>query len=301
MDWDNARIFLAIYRAGTLRGAAARLGIDQATAGRRLAALEQSLGVCLFLRTPSGYAATPAGELALAAAEEMEQAADRLQRQLQGADTRLAGSVRVTTTDTLACLGVVAAIGRLHQAHPDIRIALSIAPDIWNLTRREADLAVRTARPDSPDLIARRLAQGELGLYAAPAYLAARGMPVPGTGLAGHDLAVYQRSGQPRRADTLCGEPAGKARIALEANSTMMLLEAARAGIGIAELPLQLAGSDPLLTRIWPGRAGHYEAWLVMHGDLNRSARVRAVADAIAAGFAARASGAAPLPSAMLK
>lgn len=295
MDWDNARIFLAIYRAGTLRGAAARLGIDQATAGRRLAALEQSLGVCLFLRTPSGYAATPAGELALAAAEEMEQAADRLQRQLQGADTRLAGSVRVTTTDTLACLGVVAAIGRLHQAHPDIRIALSIAPDIWNLTRREADLAVRTARPDSPDLIARRLAQGELGLYAAPAYLAARGLPQPGTGLAGHDVAVYQHSGQPRRADTLCGEPAGKARVALEANSTMMLLEAARAGIGIAELPLQLAGGDPLLTRIWPGCAGHYEAWLVMHGDLNRSARVRAVADAIAAGFAARASGTPPL------
>jgi DNA-binding transcriptional LysR family regulator len=77
LDWDNARIFLAIGRAGTLRGAAALLCIDQATCGRRLAALESSLGATLFLRTPSGYVPTPAGELALTAAEAMERAADK--------------------------------------------------------------------------------------------------------------------------------------------------------------------------------------------------------------------------------
>ena len=83
MDWDNARVFLAIYRNGTLRGAPL-LQIDQATAGRRLAALERSLDARLFLRTPAGYVPTAAGELAFAAAERMEQAADQLQRQMQG-------------------------------------------------------------------------------------------------------------------------------------------------------------------------------------------------------------------------
>lgn len=110
MDWDNARIFLAIGRAGTLRGAAALLGIDQATCGRRLAALESSLGATLFLRTPSGYVPTPAGELALTAAEAMERAADKLQREMQGVDNRLSGLVRVATTDTMASHFVIRAM-----------------------------------------------------------------------------------------------------------------------------------------------------------------------------------------------
>src|SRR5262245_28436929 len=120
MDWDNARIFLAIYRVGTLRGAAALLQIDQATAGRRLAALESSLDARLFLRTPGGYVPTAAGELAFAAAERMEQAADQLQRQMQGLDHRLSGVVRVATSETVASYYIMEAVRRVHAQHPDI-------------------------------------------------------------------------------------------------------------------------------------------------------------------------------------
>jgi DNA-binding transcriptional LysR family regulator len=285
MDWDNARIFLAIYRAGTLRGAAARLDIDQATVGRRLAALEKSLGARLFLRTPSGYVATPAGDLAVTAAEAMERAADQFQRKMQGIDNRLSGSVRVTTSDTMANHFVLDAMRRLHVTHPDIRIILSTGTEITNLTRREADLAVRTLKPDSPDLISRRLVRRSMGLYAARSYLKARGTPEREAGLAGHDIVVYQATVAPRHRERLCGEPVAQARVALEVNSGMVMLQAARMGMGVTELPCHMADGDKELVRIWPEVADHYDVWLVMHSDLARSARVRAVADAIVAAF----------------
>ncbi|PND34745.1 LysR family transcriptional regulator [Achromobacter pulmonis] len=281
MDWDNARIFLAIYRIGTLRGAAALLQIDQATAGRRLAALESSLDARLFLRTPSGYVPTAAGELAFAAAERMEQAADQLQRQMQGMDHRLSGVVRVATSETVARYFVMEAVRRVHAQHPDIRVTLSTAIQLSNLTRREADLAIRNLRPDNPDLIHRHLARKEVGLYASRSYLAAHGEPRPGTAFAGHTLVTYQQSVLPGWSDTFCGEPTGNGRIGLELNSGLMIIEAVAAGLGIGELPTHMAPDYPDLVRIWPHRSESYDLWLVMHGDLNRTARVRAVADAI--------------------
>jgi len=281
MDWDNARIFLAIYRIGTLRGAAALLQIDQATAGRRLAALESSLDARLFLRTPGGYVPTAAGELAFAAAERMEQAADQLQRQMQGMDHRLSGVVRVATSETVARYFVMEAVRRVHAQHPDIRVTLSTAIQLSNLTRREADLAIRNLRPDNPDLIHRHLARKEVGLYASRSYLAAHGEPRPGTAFAGHTLVTYQQSVLPGWSDTFCGEPTGNGRIGLELNSGLMIIEAVAAGLGIGELPTHIAPDYPDLVRIWPHRSESYDLWLVMHGDLNRTARVRAVADAI--------------------
>ena len=285
MDWDNARIFLAIYRKGTLRAAAGALNIDQATVGRRLNALEDSLGARLFLRTPSGYMATPAGDLAVTAAEAMEQAALRFQREMQGIDNRLSGTVHVATSDTMATHFVIDAMRRLHLAHPEIHIVLSTATGITSLTRREADLAVRTFKPTSPDLISRHLTKRSLGLYATPGYLRERGMPIPGNGLAGHDILIYQNAVAPRHREKICAEPVTNARVAMEVNSALILLDAARKGMGVAELPCHIADGDPQLTRIWPERVEHYDVWLVMHGDLSRSARVRAAADAIIASF----------------
>ena len=281
MDWDNARVFLAIYRVGTLRGAAGVLQIDQATAGRRLAALEKTLGARLFLHTPAGYVATPAGELAFQAAERMEQAAHQLQRQMQGTDEQLSGTVRVACTDGTAAYAIMRAMQKLHAAHPEIRVVLTSSSQLSNLTRREADLAVRALRPDSPDLIARRLARLELGLYASRSYLAERGMPRQGSALEGHDVVIYQREVLRYQSETLCGEPIRNARVSMEVNTSLMLMHAVRNGLGIGELSRPLAETDPELRRIWPDKATVFDMWLVLHGDLNRSARVRAVSGAI--------------------
>lgn len=245
--------------------------------------MEKSLNAKLFLRTPAGYVPTPAGEMAARPAGKMEQAAHQLEREMQGTDNRLSGTVRLAATDTMAQSFVMEAIRTLHGQHPDIRVVLHVTTAVTNLTRREADLAVRTLKPTDPDLVSRHLARRTSGLYAARAYLRERGMPLAEADLAGHDLVIYHASVAPRQATHVAGVPVAGARIALEVNTGLMLMEAVRAGIGIAELPLHMADADPRLVRIFPDRVHSYDMYLVMHGDLHRSARVRAVADAIVA------------------
>ena len=285
MDWDDARVFLAIYRRGTLRGAASELRIDQATAGRRLAALEEALDARLFLRTPKRYVPTPAGEMAFRAVEQMEVGAHALQRRMQGLDERLEGTVSLACTDSVASVFLVPALRELRRRHPGITVRMLVSTQLSNLTRREADLAVRPVRPEAPDLIARHLGRRTIGLYAAREYIDACGQPEAGTGLAGHDIVVYDSSVGGTRRDALCGEPAENARVALETSTALLLAQAVAEGLGIGEIPTHLAQRFPSLVRVWPERAKPYDIWLVMHGDLRHAARVRVVADAIVEAF----------------
>lgn len=288
MNWDDVRIFLAAHRAGTLRGAAEQLGIDQTTVGRRLGAFERTLGSRLFLRTTGGLVLTDSGRQVLDTAEGMERLAVSFERRSEGADARVAGDVRVTTTDALAVDFVVPAIERLQRRHPDVRVLLSTTTRVLDLARREADIAVRTTRPDPPDLIVRLLARWDVGLYATRRYLERFGEPRPGSRFAGHDIARYQPGVTQRQHDTLAGESAADGRIVAELDSSLMLATFVRAGLALGELPTYLARRDPELVRVWPGRqrAQPYETWLVLHQDLARTARVRVVVDALVETFA---------------
>lgn len=288
MNWDDIRIFLAVHRAGTLRGAAEQLGVDQTTVGRRLGCLERDLGSRLFLRTTGGLTLTDSGQQVLGTAEAMECMAISFERRSEGADALAAGEVRVTTTDALAVDFVVPAIERLQSRHPAVRVIMSTTPRVLNLARREADIAVRTSRPDQPELIVRLLGRWEVGLYATRRYLDRFGEPQPGSGFAGHDIARYQTGVTQRQDDTLVGEPMTDGRVVAELDSSLMLATFVRAGLALGELPAYLALRDPELVRIWPERqrATPYEAWLVLHQDLAHTARVRVVVDALADAFA---------------
>lgn len=140
-------------------------------------------------------------------------------------------------------------------------------------------------RPIDPDLIARHLTKHKLDLFAAKTYLEKHEVTADSKGLYGHDIITYQHRIAPRHAEIIHGLPIANARVTMEVSSAMMMLEATRAGMGIAELAVHLAENNPLLTRLWPEREDSYDVWLVMHGDLARTARVRAVADAIVGCF----------------
>ena len=286
MNWDDTRVFLAVQRERPLRRAAKVVHLDQATVGRRIAALEHALGATLFLRTSEGYVLTTAGENVLRSAEKMEQSAHELARQAQGADTRLEGEVKVTTTDSLALAFLIPAIGRLHAVHPDVRVLLNTSTQMLNLARREADIAVRTMKSENPDLVARLLARWPVGLYASKAYLKRHGEPEVGTAFAGHDLVLYQPHMSGHRVPTLAGEPIHAGRIVSGVNSSLMLRSTIKGGFAIGEAPVPLAERDGLV-RIWPerARAQPYDVWLVTHQDLRHTARVRAVIEAIVEGF----------------
>ena len=286
MNWDDARVFLAVCRESTLRGAARVLGVDQATVGRRVTALEKSLSATLFLRTSEGYALTALGEAALHAVEKMELSALELERQIQGLDDRLTGIVRVSTTDSLAIDFLIPAIARLHRKHPDVRVQLDASTQMISLAKREADIAVRNARPDNPDLIARRIARWPVGLFASQEYLDAHGVPAPGSAFEGHDLVVYQPYLAGNKELTLVSEPLTRGRIVSSLGSGLLVRRSIAAGIGIGEIPVYMGERDGLV-RLWPERTRPvpYDVWLVTHADLRHTARVRVVIDEIVAGF----------------
>lgn len=287
MNWDDARVFLALCREQTLRAAARALAVDQATVGRRLASLERALGATLFLRTSGGYALTPAGEVAMAAALAMESAASELQGRIQGMDDRLCGVVKLTTTESFAMEFVVPAIARLRLEHPGIEVQLHASRELLNLSRREADIAIRTLKPDNPDLIVRRVARWSSAIFASEDYVRARGIPQPGSAFAGHDLVLFQPYLDAGRELTLASEPITHGRIAVTCNSGMLVRRAVAAGLGIGEIPLELGERDGLC-RLWPDRAhSPYDVWLVTHKDVRHSARVRVVIDAVVAAFEA--------------
>lgn len=286
MNWDDTRIFLAVCRQATLRGAGRLLGVDQATVGRRINALEKDLGATLFLRTSEGYVLTAPGEAAYTSALAMEGSALELQRQIQGLDNRLTGEVRITTTDSLAVDFVIPAIARVHREHPDVRVRLDASSQILSLSRREADIAIRNQKPENPDLVARCIAKWPLGLYAAQAYVEQQGEPVQGEAFAGHDLVIYQPYLDSGKPVTLAAEAITRGRIAATVSSGLMMRRAIAAGVGIGELPVSLGELDGLV-RLWPQRTRGttYDVWLVTHQDLRHTARVRAVIDKIVEAF----------------
>ncbi|MBF8741801.1 LysR family transcriptional regulator [Pseudomonas guariconensis] len=287
MNWDDARILLALGRELTLRRAARVLRVDQATVGRRIAALEADLGSTLFLRTPGGYQLTSIGEEAFALAQKVESAALELARRIRGVDSEGSGEVRISTTDSLACDFVLPALRELHLEHPDIRVVLHGSSELINLSQRETDIAIRNLRPDNPDLILRKLASWPMGLYASADYLQRHGEPVPGSGFAGHDLVMYEPYWRDRSVPTLVDEAIDQGRVVAAVNSSFMVRRAIAEGLGIGEIPIDMGERDGLV-RLWPTRERRdpYDVWMVTHKDLRHTTRIRLIIEQLVRAFA---------------
>jgi len=278
IDWDDVRVALATHRRGSHGGAARLLGVDRTTVGRRIAALEASLGTQLFDRTPTGLTPTEAGLALLARAERAEAEILAAEREIGGADARVSGTVRVTAGDGIVHYVVVPALAELRRAHPGITIELRADTRSLDLSRREADVAIRLARPTEPALVARRFGATRFGLYASHAYLERRGTPRTAADLAGHDLVGFDASldhlPQVRWLRTTIPAP----RWAVRATTTTAQALACADGAGIALLGTFVAPCDQRLVAVLPSlKPPARDAWLVVHEDMKKSARVVAV------------------------
>ena len=284
LDWDDLRRVLAIARAGSLVGAAGALGVDHSTVFRRLNAMERALGTKLFERLPEGYRPTEAGERLVAAAERIEAETLALDRDLAGRDARLHGRLRVTASETLAFRVLTDEIARFRERHPGIQVELVIDNRALDLTRREADVALRAARPSQGDLFGRKLADIRWSLYGARDRLQDRDLPLAPEDLARWPLIGWGEAALPVRAAAWLDERAAGA-VVYRSSSLVNQLVAARAGIGLAVLPGYLADPEPALLRaLGPIPELTTELWLVTHKSLKETARVRAFMDIVGDG-----------------
>ncbi len=279
MDWDDVRFVVAIHHAGSLSGAARQLGVNQTTVARRLAALEGGLGATLFTRADGRQVATALGDAVAARGEAMAVEAEAIARLARdGGDGAAAGNVRLTATESIAARFLVPRLGRFWRRWPHIALEIVPSSGTLNLTRREADMALRLARPRDSGVVARKV--GEFGC-------APYGRAEDGPGFAGRRWVAYDDGLAHLPEARWAARMRGDAPVVLRSSHVLALLEAVRAGHGIGMLPCWLADADPDLMRLSEDVPVRREAWLVIHAGLRRQARIRAVADWVAAEFAA--------------
>lgn len=271
LDWGHLRFFLELVRTGSHARAARRLGVDRSTVARHVAALEAELGLALFERGPQGWSRTPAGQELAGLARRVEEDVLALARHVDARDPALRGTVRLTTVPHLATHLLASSLPALRQRHPDLLLEVVADARAFDLSRREADLALRMGRPRSPGLVARRVSELAFAFYAAPSTEAGgRGaVDLRANPFLGDEADLLQERWLAKLAPGL--------RVVHRCNSTTALLAAARTGLGVVLLPCYIGDAEPALRRLDGPKPAPHEIRLLVHGDLRRTPRVRAV------------------------
>lgn len=285
MFWGDLLPLLEVERTGSLGAAARKLAVSTTTVGRRIAALEQTLGLRLIERRTDGVELTPHGARIVELAREVEERANAVDRLASALRDDATPSVRVSSTETVVTGVLGPVVAHLLRDNPEIRLDLRAEREVVSVARRDADIAVRLTRPEGDSLVTRRLAPLPFGLYASKQYL---GRKRPDQVVLSEERLLGLDDSFGRIVEVTWFEDAGLASaVVFRTSSTQGLLAAARGGAGIALLPRVLAASDPTLVALPPGdrKLPSRTAWLVTHPDLRKSAPIRAVSKWIEATF----------------
>jgi DNA-binding transcriptional LysR family regulator len=283
MDWDNVRVFLAVARAGQFVAAARRLGLDHATASRRVAALEAALGAKLFDRRTTGAKLTSAGERFLVAAEQMESAFLHAQAEISDIDVELSGDVRIGAPDGFSTYYLAGALREFTDRHPGVRLQLAPLPHLTPLARRELDIVIGLDKPETGRFVARRLTDYSLGIYASEGYIAERGRPNDISELSSRRLIGYVEEYAFSTALDYVRELYGGAATHFECASAVTQVEALRAGVGLGVVHDFIARRFSDLQRVLPERRATRAYWIVTHEDTRALGRIRAAHNHIVA------------------
>ena len=286
MQWDDLKHFLAVARAGQLARAAAQLGVDATTVGRRLRRLEAALGQTLFEQGKDGQALTEAGERLRERAEAMERAFREIET---GAESglELAGAIRVSVSEGFGTWFVARHLPAFAAAHPRLTVDLVASSGFLNPSRREADVAILLDRPRKGPLFVRKLTDYRLRLYAAKGWLAAHGPVASRADHRRHPLNGYVPDLLYAPELRYLAEIAPGLEPRLRSTSVNAQHHLVAAGAGIAVLPCFIGDADPGLARLLDDVVVTRSFWLVTHADTRRSGRVGAFADWLAATVAA--------------
>jgi DNA-binding transcriptional LysR family regulator len=287
LSWDDFRYVKAIAERRSLASAAEALGVNHSTVFRRLAHIEDRLGSRLFERNRAGYALTPCGEEMVHLAERMGEDIIAFERKVTGHDLRPSGELRITTNDTLIVHLLPEVFAAFREHFPEIRLDVVISNQSLNLSRRDADIAIRATDRPPETLIGRRVASIAWTVF-GPLRLAQEAFDLL------HDVRRRDWVGF---ADELGGlkqakwlrDRAGMDRIVYKASTVLGMAEASAAGIGLVLLPCFIGSATPGLVQLTaPDPELEAGLWLLTHPDLRHTARVRAFMDFAGAEIAKR-------------
>lgn len=278
-DWQDLNTFSALAHSGSLAATARALGVSHATVGRRVAALEATLGVRLVDRLPRHTPLTETGVAIAALAAEMQSTAEQIERYARDSSATLTGMVTISAPPVLASDVIAPALAALRTRHPGLSITLLAQASVASLDRGEADLAVRLVQPEQPRHIVRSLGAVTFGLYAAATVAAS---PPETWCFIAYDASLAHIPHH-RWLERLAGDRP----VVFRSSDVHAQVAAVRQGIGVAALPRFVADADAALVEIACDPIPSRTIWLVVHADLRRAPAVRAAADHLIATFGA--------------
>lgn len=282
MDWTYIRDFLAVAETGSLLGAAKLLKTSQPTVGRRITAMEESVGKTLFIRTNSGLELTDIGALLLVHAERMRYEAMAAERVLTGIDTQPAGDVTISVIESLGTQWLTHEMQAFSAAHPDISLEIRVELSAADLIRREADIAIRMFEPNQLDLISKKAGSLALGIYASKNYLTHHPAPQTIEDLKQHRVIMASKDYLAFLEKHWRQVVPETGPVAFRSNNMNALMNATKAGYGIGVHSCLMADQQDDLVRLIPDYTfANLDFWLVTHSDLRKSARIRLVYDYI--------------------
>tara|TARA_R110002073_G_scaffold41638_2_gene117526 strand:+ start:20786 stop:21682 length:897 start_codon:yes stop_codon:yes gene_type:complete len=282
-DWNQIRAFLATVEQGSFSAAARVLGQTQPTLSRQISALEDELGVVLFERGHRSMVLTEPGRALLEPVRAMAEAATRVTLTASGQSLEIAGRVTLTATDGMAMHALPPVLVKLRQLAPEIELDIIASNDVRDLTRREADISIRHARPEQPELIGKLLRPTRAYLYASTGFLDRHGRPKTAADLSRYEFIGFDRDERFLAALQGIGLPLTERNFKLHSASGPVIGELIRYGLGIGVLTEGFAALNPGLERVLPGLpAIDVPVWLVTHRELHTSRRIRLVFDLLA-------------------
>lgn len=288
-DWNLLRSFIAVHETGTLTEAARRLGTTQPSVGRHLRELETLLGETLFVRLPGRLQPTERAQALFDAALGMRHAVRDAERLFTGQPEQVAGAVRVAVSEAYGYHVVPPLLLPLLHEQPGLEIELAVSNRVDNLLRRDADIAVRFLRPQQDGVIARKLGETELGLYAHEDYLARFGEPAAVENVPAGVLAGFDRERWPLETLVRGPLPSAPLRFRFRSDSVLARQAAAECGGALAVYLADVAAERPGLRRVLREQlALRQEVWLCAHDELRRSSRMRFVWDRLGAALEER-------------
>ncbi len=283
-DWALYRSFLAVLREGSLSAAAASLKLTQPTLGRHIDSLEATLETPLFTRSRMGLAPTDAALELLPHLETMEAAAAALLRTSSGEASETRGTVRLTSSEIMGAEVLPAMLARFHDQYPHIDIELNLDDRQQDLLRRDADVALRMARPTQTALVARHVGDARVNLYAHESYLARHPLPGSLPEIAGMSVIGYDDSSRILDLIRIGQLSIPPNTFTLRSDSELAQLALLRAGAGIGGAQAGIARRDPTLVPVFHDQFEFsMEMWLAYHEDLRASRRVRLLVDFLSA------------------